>query len=66
VPITAPRMHYARTIRGTRDTWIHCGRPLDRVRSTTRLAAVTCQICARYIAKGLAYGYRESSHEETP
>lgn len=54
------RTHYRRTIRGTTDAWVHCGRPLAPCRSTTQLALVTCRICAAYVAKGVAYGYRES------
>ena len=58
-----PRRHYRRVIRGTQDAWVHCGRPLARVQSTRRLQDVTCAVCRRYIAKGLAYGYRERSQE---
>lgn len=51
------RVHYLRRIRHTQDTWVHCGRPQTAVRSTERVALVTCRICARYVAKGLAYGF---------
>ena len=56
-----PRLHYRRVIRGTQDAWVHCGRPLARVQSTRRLQDVTCTVCRRYIAKGVAYGYQDRS-----
>jgi hypothetical protein len=50
-------IHYLRRIKDRpEDGWIHCG--LRHGRATHDLAAVTCQRCQVYIAKGLAYGYR--------
>lgn len=56
-------VHYLRTIQGGRGTWVHCGRALATVAATRQLDAVTCVVCARYIARGRAYGY--ASDEET-
>jgi hypothetical protein len=56
------RVHYLRTIRDCEAYWVHCGRPVATTTATRRLEDVTCQVCRRYIAKGLAYGYQP--HEE--
>jgi ribosomal protein S14 len=60
------RVHFLRRIRHTQDTWVHCGRPQTVVRSTETLALVTCRLCARYVAKGLAYGFREATPGDVP
>ena len=57
------RVHWLRTIRGTQDRWLHCGRALDRVAWTRQTSLVTCLVCRGYLLRGEAAGYTSSQRD---